>query len=189
VTDDPEKTMVVRAVDAFSTPDDGNAAPVFVDETGRRGRRVRWVAYIAGAICLCYLALVGISLAGGPISSDNLLPFPDLVRESAPAAEPTQPGVLGTPSPTSSPKAVTPLRQTVPSATPTTARAGATNQPPRPNEDLDVPTTGPTAGTPEPEDPGQDDPAPEDPAEPEPSAEPSAPPTDPPADTESEPIA
>lgn len=63
--------------------------PVFVDVTGRRRDRIRRIAYGVGGACLAYTALLGVSLAGGPVSPYALLPFPELV-ERLPAAPVTQ---------------------------------------------------------------------------------------------------
>jgi hypothetical protein len=54
------------------------AAPVFVDSTGRRSRLLRWVALAFGVLLVAYGGLVSISLAGGPVSSSALLPLPGL---------------------------------------------------------------------------------------------------------------
>jgi hypothetical protein len=68
---------------ADQPPTGADSKPVFVDMSGRRGKLVRWVAYGVGAICLTYTALVGISLAGGPVSPDGLVPFPEFVERQA----------------------------------------------------------------------------------------------------------
>ncbi|MDX3214494.1 hypothetical protein PV318_02895 [Streptomyces sp. ME02-6991-2B] len=44
-------------------PDDPER-PVFVDTSGRRGRKLRRIGWIIGAICVGYAAVVAISLAG-----------------------------------------------------------------------------------------------------------------------------
>ncbi|WP_329108727.1 hypothetical protein OG792_08785 [Micromonospora sp. NBC_01699] len=63
--------------------------PVFVDATGRRRRFVRYLAYGIGLLGLTYTALVGISLAGGPVNPNSVLPFADLVgRPQAPLPSP-----------------------------------------------------------------------------------------------------
>ncbi|MFG1610703.1 hypothetical protein [Actinoplanes sp. NPDC049265] len=58
-----------------------SAAPVFVDESGRRRKLLRRVAYGFGALCMAYGGLVSVSLAGGPVSSSAVLPLPDLGRD------------------------------------------------------------------------------------------------------------
>ncbi|MEU8343395.1 hypothetical protein SAMN05443665_106126 [Actinomadura meyerae] len=53
---------------------DRSASPVFVDVTGRRRRRLRRAGYAAAALCGGYSIMIGISLAGGPVSPQTLLP-------------------------------------------------------------------------------------------------------------------
>ena len=64
------------------------SAPVFVDSTGRRGRRIRFAFYGIGGLSLTYAGMVAMSLAGGPLNPETLLPFPDLLI-NRPAAEST----------------------------------------------------------------------------------------------------
>jgi hypothetical protein len=81
----------------LEVPDD--AAPVFVDSTGRRGRRIRFAFYGIGGLSLTYAGMVAMSLAGGPLNPETLLPFPDLLinRPAAVEAtpEPAQPAPTG----------------------------------------------------------------------------------------------
>jgi hypothetical protein len=58
--------------------------PVFVDPSGRRGRRIRVACYAGSAICLGYLLLVGLSMAGGAAGPRALLPFAILGGKVAP---------------------------------------------------------------------------------------------------------
>lgn len=83
VEDGPvDQTAVLGAVDAAS-------APVFVDDSGQRVRRLRIGLYAAGLLALLYATLVGLSLAGGATAVDALLPFPDLVgRPASPTGTP-----------------------------------------------------------------------------------------------------
>lgn len=53
---------------------DRSALPVFVDATGRRRRRLRRLGYAAAALCGGYSIMIGISLAGGPVNPQTLLP-------------------------------------------------------------------------------------------------------------------
>ncbi|SFO53723.1 hypothetical protein SAMN04489713_10731 [Actinomadura madurae] len=53
---------------------DRSASPVFVDVTGRRRRRLRRLGYAAAAVCGGYSIMIGISLMGGPVSPQTLLP-------------------------------------------------------------------------------------------------------------------
>jgi hypothetical protein len=79
---------------------DDLSSPVFVDATGRRGKRIRIVFGVLGAATLVYGALVATSLAGGPLKPQQLLPFPELVNNlpvdnHEPAA---RPGAKNTPN-------------------------------------------------------------------------------------------
>jgi hypothetical protein len=51
--------------------------PVFVDDSGKRGKRIRMAFYALGGLGLTYAALVAVSLAGGPLTPESLLPFPE----------------------------------------------------------------------------------------------------------------
>src|SRR5882672_113736 len=62
-------------------PPDPEAEPVFVDGSGRRGRRVRLIAFGAGGLGLMYTALVGVSLAAGASGPAALNPFPVLLAK------------------------------------------------------------------------------------------------------------
>ncbi|MDT5035856.1 MAG: hypothetical protein QOE03_1041 [Micromonosporaceae bacterium] len=53
----------------------GRGVPVFVDPTGRRRRRIRVACYAGATICVGYLALVAVSMAGGAAGPRALLPF------------------------------------------------------------------------------------------------------------------
>jgi hypothetical protein len=90
---------VDEATDVIAVSD--LSSPVFVDASGRRGRRIRIVFSVLGAATLVYGALVATSLAGGPLKPQQLVPFPDLVNnlpvldQQQPAA---QPGAKNTPA-------------------------------------------------------------------------------------------
>lgn len=57
-------------------PEEIVAAPVFVDSTGKRRRRLRTVGFLAGGIGAAYAAMLGLSFAGGPVAPNALLPIP-----------------------------------------------------------------------------------------------------------------
>jgi hypothetical protein len=80
---------------------DDQSLPVFVDASGRRGKRIRVVFGALGAVTLVYGALVAMSLIGGPLKPQQLLPFPELVN-NLPMLEPqtpaTKPGAKNTPA-------------------------------------------------------------------------------------------
>ena len=50
---------------------------MFVDATGRRRRRLRWLAYGLGLAAMIYTGLVAVSFAGGPVTPQNVLPIID----------------------------------------------------------------------------------------------------------------
>ncbi|SNT20037.1 hypothetical protein SAMN05421812_103693 [Asanoa hainanensis] len=81
---EPQTDIIVTAADPtgpLGVTLGQDAPPIFVDETGRRRRLVRWAAYGIGAVCLGYTALVGVSIAGGPALPHALMPFPDRVQQ------------------------------------------------------------------------------------------------------------
>jgi hypothetical protein len=61
------------------------AEPVFVDETGRRTRRTKVIAYTVASACVAMLALVGVSLAAG--QHTPMLQIPLLGGDSTASAE------------------------------------------------------------------------------------------------------
>ncbi|MEU8208363.1 hypothetical protein AB0B85_04075, partial [Micromonospora sp. NPDC049044] len=106
--------------------------PVFVDPSGRRRSRLRWLAYAVGLLGLLYTGLVAVSFAGGVVDPRTVLPFVDEVeqpqRQRSPQAEaitvvpepstatPRTPAATVTPTPApAAPRPVTPSRS--PSAT------------------------------------------------------------------------
>lgn len=65
--------------------------PVFVDDTGRRHRLVRGVGWLVGSLVMAYLALLAVTLSGGPQIvplASIALPHP---RPTAPVTRPIQP--------------------------------------------------------------------------------------------------
>lgn len=117
--------MTSSVVDSAPAPE--AATEVFVDDSGRRHRTLVRAGYAVGAACLLYVALLGVSFAGGPIGPRSLLPVPGLPEKvadgplgmshllglgtpdggssAAPAAVAPTPGVTGTPHPSVSPSA------------------------------------------------------------------------------------
>ncbi|MFC7482240.1 hypothetical protein ACFQX7_22545 [Luedemannella flava] len=80
-------------------------APVFVDSSGRRRRRVRLISYGLGAVCLTFTTLVLVSLAVGPVSPDQVGPLfadgptgPAITGAAArPSSAPPRPPVVAGP--------------------------------------------------------------------------------------------
>jgi hypothetical protein len=60
-----------------SEPDSPDSGPVFVDSSGRRARLLRRAGLALGALCLGYVALLGLAFMGVgiPLTSSDLLPF------------------------------------------------------------------------------------------------------------------
>jgi hypothetical protein len=180
---EPETDIIVTAADPTGPPGvtlgQDPVPPIFVDETGRRRRFVRWAAYGIGAICLGYTALVGVSIAGGPALPHALMPFPDRVQQpdrgGAPAEQslhtafrPPNPGpfVAPLPPPTAPGGPGSVRTSTIPVAarpTPSPTKGTAPVSPP--------PVTG------EPTRPPEGTPTPPEPTPPDPT---SPPPVDPP---------
>jgi hypothetical protein len=63
--------------------------PVFVDDTGKRRRRIRIAFYALGGVSLTYAGLVAVSLLGGPLNPESLIPFPQTFNR--PAADTSAP--------------------------------------------------------------------------------------------------
>ncbi|MFF8374733.1 hypothetical protein ACF07V_01190 [Streptomyces sp. NPDC015661] len=123
---------------------------VFVDASGRRGRRVRWATAGVGVACLGFLAVVvagsfGAGPAGGP------LPWAEDEKPDAPALIQPDPAASGDSGAGGAPK-----RTATPSATAETGSKGsatpdadATTETPSPTGTAAPATTGPapTAAT------------------------------------------
>ncbi|MEV6815418.1 hypothetical protein [Micromonospora sp. NPDC051296] len=103
------------------------APPVFVDPSGRRRSRLRWIAYALGLMGLLYTGLVVASFAGGPVNPETVLPFVEQTQQpwqpppapSLPAAEAPAASTPAAPRTTSGTRApVTPSRPPSTSAVP-----------------------------------------------------------------------
>lgn len=117
--------------------------PVFVDSTGRRHRRLRWLAYGLGIACSAYLLIVGVSIAGGAATPGALLPFPEVVDRqeddrAAPRDDEARP--VGTAAANSDTSVGARLGDAITDAVP---RAGVTARPSTPAQPR---TTAPGAG-------------------------------------------
>lgn len=73
-------------------PDDPDR-PVFVDTSGRRGRKLRRIGWILGAICVGYASVLAISLAGADSRAPWLMIPGEDDEDTAPvvSADPTAP--------------------------------------------------------------------------------------------------
>ena len=74
----PTPQTYIPQTDAVELPDtEVIAVPrpdlVFVDATGRRRRMLRRASYGFAAVCVAYGGLVGVSLAGGPVSTSGAI--------------------------------------------------------------------------------------------------------------------
>lgn len=154
MNDDVESTVVLSAVggaEAESAVETTTVirpgGPVFVDGTGRRRRRLKVVAYVAGTVCALYMGVVGVSLAAH--QETPLLPLPGLGPVAG--GDPGTAGILeahnGEAQPTRPPaktvaplgdaleRAVAPMASTAPatsvSAPPTSSGAPTTSRTPR----------------------------------------------------------
>jgi hypothetical protein len=115
-------------------------APVFVDSTGRRSRRLRRLAYAFGALVMTYGGLISVSLAGGPVRSSAVLPLPGLEPETEGEQVPPRPGPTPVPSASPSPSqaaaAARYITEAMPRRTfvvrPPAQRVASTKVPPRP---------------------------------------------------------
>jgi hypothetical protein len=134
-----EATQVIAVVDQSS--------PVFVDASGRRGRRIRIVFSVLGAATLVYGALVAASLVGGPLKPQQLLPFPDLV-DNLPLIEPQPTGAK--PGAKNSPGENRPVGSGAKKIN-TTTTADASGAPVASSTPAATPTVGPTSAAPTPQ--------------------------------------
>ncbi|GHH32043.1 hypothetical protein [Streptomyces candidus] len=65
-------------------PAEGGDGPVFVDESGRRGKKFRRLGWVLGAVCACYAAMLVASLIGGSSIAPGLfLPGVPTAEEKA----------------------------------------------------------------------------------------------------------
>ncbi|ODU18772.1 MAG: hypothetical protein ABS80_19835 [Pseudonocardia sp. SCN 72-51] len=154
MNDDVESTVVLSAVGGAEAESAAEATavirpggPVFVDGTGRRRRRLKVVAYVAGTVCALYMGIVGVSLAAH--QETPLLPLPGLGPVAG--GDPGTAGILdthnGEAQPTRTPvrtvaplgdaltRVVAPMASTAPvtsvSAPPTGSGAPTTSRTPR----------------------------------------------------------
>ncbi|MCE0761345.1 hypothetical protein LWC35_00195 [Pseudonocardia kujensis] len=148
--------------------------PVFVDERGRRTRGIKFGVYSVVAVCVVFLAVVGISLAAGnrgplmeipllggaspaeasdTVDTNEIAPPPEQIAEAAPRTTTKAPVTTTTRAPA---RVVVPVAPVEPVATPnpaptTTVAPAPTTVPPttrtRPTRTQPAPTTRTTAPT------------------------------------------
>ena len=130
-------------------------APVFVDSTGRRSRLLRRLALAFGILLVAYGGLVSVSLAGGPVSSSAVLPFPGIDDEPATGKPTARPGPTPEPAPTadpgrriveSAPRDGSDQRR--PSATSSAKASGTPSRTPTPRPSASRTSVSPTAAKP-----------------------------------------
>ncbi|MET7373676.1 hypothetical protein [Micromonospora arida] len=103
--------------------------PVFVDPSGRRRSRLRWLAYVVGLLGLTYTGLVAVSFAGGMVEPHTVLPFVDAVERPERAQSPQAEAITAVPEPsTTVPR--TPAARVAPTVAPTAPRSLAPTRSP-----------------------------------------------------------
>ncbi|WBB54896.1 hypothetical protein [Verrucosispora sp. WMMD573] len=118
--------------------------PVFVDPSGRRRSRLRWIGYALGLVGLLYTGLVVASFAGGPVNADTVLPFVEPTRRPwQPPPAPSIPAVEAPPS-TAAPR-ITGGGVPRPQTTPARAARTATSVPVPPSRAASSPPASPAS--------------------------------------------
>ncbi|MEV7088755.1 hypothetical protein AB0O07_23195 [Streptomyces sp. NPDC093085] len=126
--------------------------PVFVDESGRRSKKLRRAGWVVAAACACYAVTVVAALVGGD-SSAPWLPIPGLADKKNPDTVQIQPAPSESPSaggpsgdPSASPSATDP-GDTVVSRNPGTVTTGATGSAPGTTNSPSPTASSPDSGT------------------------------------------
>src|SRR5690606_20507105 len=70
----PGEEPTVRIDMRFLPMPEAESTPVFSDLSGRKRRRLRWLAIGAATVCTMYLVLVVMSIVGGANGPNSLLP-------------------------------------------------------------------------------------------------------------------
>ena len=96
--------------------------PVFVDPSGRRRSRLRWIAYGLGLAGALYTGMVAASFLGAPVKSETVLPFVEPTRQEQPWQPPPAPSLPAAGVPSSA----APTRSAAPVASVDTVRASTT---------------------------------------------------------------
>lgn len=171
----PGEEPTVRIDMRFLPMPEAESTPVFSDLSGRKRRRLRWLAIGAAMVCTTYLVLMVMSIAGGANGPNGLLPLPNLIK----GQDHEQPEPVAVPSP-----AVTPGPTHV---VPLSSDDGIPDRAASPRPSVTAPATvaataatATTTPTPHSGTPAPTDPAPNPPVDPEPTE--LAPPTTAPGD-------
>ncbi|MEU5893698.1 hypothetical protein ABZ835_43840 [Streptomyces sp. NPDC047461] len=169
-----DTVRLIREAAAHPAAGKDDEDPVFVDATGRRGRRIRRVAYAAGALCAGYTVVLALSFMGAtPFAPRTVLPVPGVPSEAPgsvgenprdlPATPVPYPSVSPSdipspsPVPTESGQLSTPATKPAPSSTPGTGTPTDTGTPTGTPTDTATPTE---TGTPTPTDSTEETPSP-----------------------------
>jgi hypothetical protein len=160
-----ENTSLEDGATVALEPFEAAPEPVFVDDTGKRRRRIRLAFYAVGAVSLTYAGLVAVSLLGGPLKPESLLPFPEtfnrpaanapspMTGEAARLAKKAHPGTTRLPGPSGKPGTPNPanaiaIPPTQPGANGGTTGATATPTPEATPTPTPTPTPSPNPPTP-----------------------------------------
>lgn len=119
--------------------------PVFVDPTGRRRSRLRWLAYAVGLVGLLYTGLVAVSFAGGVVDPRTVLPFVDEIEQPQRPRSPQAEAVTTTPEPSTVPRA--PTATVAPSVAPAAPRPAVPSRSPSLTPSTGRPARTPTTPT------------------------------------------
>ncbi|MEU4179909.1 hypothetical protein [Streptomyces sp. NPDC026589] len=187
-------------------PPDGADGPVFVDESGRRGKTLRRLGWVLASVCVAYAVTLVLALLGGS-SSAPWLPLSETGQkaeaeqaEEAPVPDDTAGGPFGDapePGPSASGPAATEESGTpgdaTPSATSVLVPAGSAGTPSvpvsaAPSRTTGAGGTGGTGGATKPDPTTSTAKPPVDPSPPSPEPKPSDPTTTAPAETPDQPV-
>ncbi|MFF2149425.1 hypothetical protein, partial [Kitasatospora sp. NPDC058190] len=140
----PPTVELAPVAPAVDPQPEASPAPVFVDASGRRQRRIRRLGVVLAVPAGGYLALLVSTLLGGPTVNAPFLPLPQAPAPSAPASadtpsgtpsagpEAAAPGAPATAAPTHQ-RTVVPVSVQHPSATGVTVPTGPGRGPGTPN--------------------------------------------------------
>ncbi|WP_405653283.1 hypothetical protein [Streptomyces sp. NBC_00019] len=135
---------LIREAAAHPAAGKDDEDPVFVDATGRRGRRIRRVAYAAGALCAGYTVVLALSFMGAtPFAPRTVLPVPGVPSEAPGSVGENPRDLPATPVPS---RSVSP--SDIPSPSPVPTESGQPSTPATEPAPSRTPGTGTPSGTP-----------------------------------------